>query len=48
MTVDLIFRRDRYLRGGDQIPFLENGYRSAVRFTEQRENSNHEAPGRPG
>ena len=42
MNVALIFRRDRYLRGGDQIPFLENGYRSAVRFTEWRENFNHE------
>ena len=42
MRVDLIFRRDRYLRGGDQIPFLQNGYRSAVRFTEQRENFNHQ------
>jgi hypothetical protein len=42
MKVALIFRRDRYLRGGDQIPFLENGYRSAVRFTEWRENFHHE------
>jgi hypothetical protein len=42
MKVALIFRRDRYLRGGDQIPFLENGYRSAVRFTEWRENFDHE------
>ena len=42
MRVALIFRRDRYLRGGDQIPFLENGYRSAVRFTEWRENFAHQ------
>jgi Peptidase family M28 len=42
MKVALIFRRDRYLRGGDQIPFLENGYRSAVRFTEWRENFAHQ------
>lgn len=42
MHVALIFRRDRYLRGGDQIPFLENGYRSAVRFTEWRENFKHQ------
>ncbi len=42
MNVDLIFRRARYLRGGDHIPFLTNGYRSAVRFTEARENFNHE------
>jgi hypothetical protein len=42
MQVKLIFRRDRYLRGGDNIPFLENGYRSSVRFTEIRENFNHQ------
>jgi hypothetical protein len=42
MRVDLIFRRDRFLRGGDQIPFLENHYRSAVRFTEPRENFAHQ------
>jgi hypothetical protein len=32
----LIFRLDRYLRGGDHISFNEQGY-SAVRFTEYRE-----------
>jgi Peptidase family M28 len=42
MHVALIFRLDRYLRGGDQIPFLDAGYRSAVRFTEWREDFNHE------
>jgi Zn-dependent M28 family amino/carboxypeptidase len=26
MTIRLIWRRDRYLRGGDQIPFLEQGW----------------------
>jgi hypothetical protein len=36
-TVQLIQRRDRYLRGGDHIPFLENGF-AAVRFTEPFEN----------
>ena len=36
-----IFRRDRYLRGGDQISFNEQGY-AAVRFTEFRENYNHQ------
>ncbi len=41
MTVRLIFRRDRFLRGGDQIPFLERGY-SAVRFTEPNENFAHQ------
>jgi len=34
--VDLIFRRDRYGRGGDHIPFLQRGY-AAVRMTEPNE-----------
>lgn len=34
--VNLIYRRDRYLRGGDHLPFLERGY-AAVRFTEPNE-----------
>jgi hypothetical protein len=42
MQVQLVFRRDRFLRGGDQIPFLQNGYRSAVRFTETRQNFKHQ------
>jgi len=37
----LVFRRDRYLRGGDHISFNEQGY-AAVRFTEFRENYNHQ------
>jgi len=37
----LVFRRDRYLRGGDHISFNQQGY-SAVRFTEFRENYNHQ------
>ena len=37
----MIYRRDRYLRGGDHIPFLEQGY-AAVRFTEPNENYNHQ------
>jgi Peptidase family M28 len=41
MEVRLIWRRDRFLRGGDQIPFLERGY-SAVRFTEPNENFAHQ------
>jgi len=39
--VAMIYRRDRYLRGGDHIPFLEQGY-PAVRFTEPRENYDHQ------
>jgi len=34
--VTLVFRRDRYGRGGDHIPFLERGW-PAVRFTEPNE-----------
>jgi len=37
----LIFRRDRYLRGGDHLPFLDNGY-PAIRFTEYEENYDHQ------
>jgi Peptidase family M28 len=37
----LIYRRDRYLRGGDHMPFVERGY-AAVRFTEPNENYNHQ------
>lgn len=39
--VQLIYRRDRYLRGGDHIPFLERGF-AAVRFTEPNENYTHQ------
>jgi len=41
MTVRLVYRRDRYLRGGDQIPFLTQGY-AAVRFTEAHEDFHHQ------
>jgi hypothetical protein len=41
MTVRVIYRRDRYLRGGDHIPFLQQGY-PAGRFTEPRENFAHQ------
>src|SRR5262249_24599142 len=37
----LEFRQDRYLRGGDHISFNEAGF-PAVRFTEFRENYNHQ------
>ena len=40
-TVNLIQRPDRYLRGGDHLPFLERGY-AAVRLTEPFENFNHQ------
>ena len=41
MTVDMIYRRDRYLRGGDHTPFLEAGY-AAVRMTEPIEDYRHQ------
>jgi hypothetical protein len=37
----LIFRLDRYLRGGDHSAFNDQGF-AAVRFTEYRENFNHQ------
>ena len=37
----LVFRLDRYLRGGDHYSFNQQGY-AAVRFTEYRENYNHQ------
>ena len=37
----LIFRLDRYLRGGDHYSFNQEGY-AAVRFTEYREDFNHQ------
>ncbi|MBI2679101.1 MAG: M20/M25/M40 family metallo-hydrolase [Candidatus Koribacter versatilis] len=37
----LVFRRDRYLRGGDHTSFNEQGF-AAVRFTEYREDYTHQ------
>jgi Peptidase family M28/Fibronectin type III domain len=41
MEVQLVFRRDRFGRGGDQISFLQRGW-SAVRFSEPNENFDHQ------
>jgi hypothetical protein len=41
MTIRLVYRSDRYLRGGDQQSFLEQGY-PAIRFTEPSEDYRHE------
>lgn len=41
LEVKLIYRTDRFLRGGDHLPFLQNGY-TAVRITEMNENYNHQ------
>lgn len=36
LKVKLIYRTDRFLRGGDHIPYLQNGF-TAVRITEMNE-----------
>ncbi len=41
LQVKLIYRNDRFLRGGDHSPFVERGY-SAVRLTEYNENFDHQ------
>jgi hypothetical protein len=41
MHVTMIYRRDRYLRGGDHSPFLDEGY-AAVRMTEPNEIFQHQ------
>jgi hypothetical protein len=41
LQVMLIYRNDRYLRGGDHSPYVDTGY-AAVRITEMNENFNHQ------
>ena len=41
MDVRIIYRGDRYLRGGDHLPFLARGY-PALRFTEAAEDYHHQ------
>jgi hypothetical protein len=41
MEVKLMYRSDRFLRGGDQTPFLRNGF-TAVRVSEMNENFYHQ------
>ncbi|MCX2475596.1 M28 family metallopeptidase [Pedobacter sp. MC2016-05] len=41
LEVKLIYRNDRFLRGGDHTPFVENGF-PAVRITEMNENFDHQ------
>ncbi|TBU39833.1 Zn-dependent exopeptidase [Dichomitus squalens] len=41
MNVRVIYREDRFLRGGDHEPFLERGF-PAARFTEPHENFAHQ------
>ena len=41
LEIKLIYRNDRFLRGGDHTPFVEAGF-AAVRFTDMNENFNHQ------
>jgi Zn-dependent M28 family amino/carboxypeptidase len=41
MTIETVYRADRFLRGGDQESFTAVGY-PAVRFTESHENFDHQ------
>jgi hypothetical protein len=41
LEIKLIYRNDRFLRGGDHTPFVENGF-TAVRITEMNENFDHQ------
>lgn len=41
LEVVMVYRNDRFLRGGDHTPFVQRGY-AAVRLTEMNENYNHQ------
>lgn len=41
LDIVMIYRNDRFLRGGDHTPYVENGY-AAVRITEMNENYYHQ------
>jgi len=41
IEVVMVYRNDRFLRGGDHSPYVENGY-AAVRITEMNENFYHQ------
>ncbi|MBL7732450.1 MAG: M28 family metallopeptidase [Chitinophagaceae bacterium] len=41
LEVVMVYRNDRFLRGGDHTPFVNRGY-AAVRITEMNENYNHQ------
>ena len=41
LQVVMVYRNDRFLRGGDHTPYVENGY-AAVRITEMNENFDHQ------
>jgi Zn-dependent M28 family amino/carboxypeptidase len=41
LEVNLVYRNDRFLRGGDHTPFSQNGF-TAIRFCEMNENYDHQ------
>src|SRR6185295_8124957 len=41
LEVVMVYRNDRYLRGGDHTPFIQKGF-PAVRITEMNENFLHQ------
>jgi hypothetical protein len=41
LQVVMVYRNDRFLRGGDHTPYVENNY-AAVRITEMNENYTHQ------
>lgn len=41
LEIVMVYRNDRFLRGGDHIPFANRGF-TAVRLTEMNENFNHQ------
>ncbi len=41
LEVVMVYRNDRFLRGGDHTPFVQKGY-AAVRITEMNENFDHQ------
>ena len=41
LEIVMVYRNDRYLRGGDHTPYVENGF-AAVRITEMSENYYHQ------
>lgn len=41
LQVVMVYRNDRFLRGGDHTPFVQKGY-AAVRITEMNENFDHQ------
>jgi hypothetical protein len=41
LEIVMVYRNDRFLRGGDHLPYVQRGY-AAVRITEMNENYNHQ------